>query len=39
MNVISAICNTNERVLPTVQALSEAAEYKRKEAVMGPNDP
>ena len=37
--VVSAVCNMGEKVLPTVLRLSEAAKFKRREVVIGPNDP
>ena len=37
--VVPAISNMGERVLPTVRRLSEAAQRKRKEGVLEPNDP
>ena len=38
-NVVPAVCNMGERVLPTVRTLSETAKGKRKEGVIEPNDP
>jgi len=37
--VVPALCNRGERVLPTVQTLSEAAKPRRKDEVIEPNDP
>jgi len=37
--VVPAICNMGERVLPTVRALSEAANRERREEGPEPNDP
>jgi len=37
--VVPAVCNMGERVLPTVQALSEAAKRQRREGGVEPNDP
>ena len=36
---VRAVCNMGERVLPTVQALSEAAKRERREGGVEPNDP
>jgi len=37
--VVPAVCKMGERVLPTVQTLSEAAKRKRREGEIVPNDP
>jgi len=38
-SVVPAVCNMDERVLPTELALSEAAKRKRREGGGEPNDP
>ena len=37
--VVPPVCKMGERVLPTVQTLSEAAKRERKEGVIEPNYP
>jgi len=37
--VVPAVCNMGERVLLTVQGLSEAAKRERTEGGVEPNDP
>jgi len=37
--VVPAVCNMGERVLPTVQALREAAKHEWREEGVEPNDP
>jgi len=37
--VVTAVCNLGERVLPTVQTLSETAKRKPREGVIEQNDP